>query len=99
MKRYGFIFGVSILTVVVLSSILQATQVLYRSPKQLGEESSLVILGKVRDVHSYWNESRSKILTETVVEVDETYKGQAGSLVRIVQLGGVVDNVSPEGRS
>lgn len=93
MKCYALALGVSILVVIVLAPFLQATQILYRSPQQLGEESSLVILGKVRNVNSYWNESRSKIFTETVVEVDETYKGQTGSIVRIIQLGGVVGHV------
>lgn len=93
MKRTASILGASLVIVTYLCASLQATQIIYRSPKQLGEESSLVILGKVREVHSYWNENGSKIFTETVVEVDESYKGQAGPVIRIVQLGGVVGNV------
>ncbi len=70
-----------------------ATQVIQRTPKELAQESQLVVDGKVASVRSYWNEDRSKILTEAVVAVGSTYKGGDAQSVRVVQLGGVVDNV------
>jgi hypothetical protein len=93
MKRAAAILGASILVLAVLATDLPATQIIYRSPKELGDESSLVVLGKVRDSRSYWNESGTKILTETLIEVSESYKGQGGALVPVIQLGGVVGNV------
>jgi hypothetical protein len=59
----------------------------------MGELSTLVVRGTVAGVRSYWNEQRTKVFTETRVTVDETYKGTAGSEVRIVQPGGVVGHV------
>jgi hypothetical protein len=70
-----------------------ATQVIYQTPRQLGEVSALVVDGRVASVRSYWNDSHTKILTEAVVNVNGAHKGDAGSTVRIVQLGGVVGNV------
>jgi hypothetical protein len=70
-----------------------ATQVEYVSPRQMGEESALVVRGRVGSVRSFWNESHTKILTETVIQVDETYKGGAEGTVRVLQLGGVVDHM------
>lgn len=93
MKRATAILGASILVLAVLATNLPATQIIYRSPKELGDESSLVVLGKVRDSRSYWNERGTKILTETLIEVSESYKGRAGTLVPVVQLGGVVGTV------
>ena len=93
MNRRSSILGASLLVLAVLVSLSQATQIIYRSPKQMGDESSLVVLGRVTQVQSYWNENRTKIFTETLVEIDEAYKGTAGPYARVVQLGGVVDNV------
>lgn len=93
MKRFATILGISLLLLTFLSPVIQATQIEYRNPRQLGEESSLVVLARVESVRSYWNETHTKIFTETSVTVDETYKGGTVPNARIVQLGGVVGNV------
>jgi hypothetical protein len=93
MMRFAPILGISLLVLTFLSPVIQATQIEYRSPRQLGEESSLVVLARVDNVRSYWNETHTKIFTETTVTVDETYKGGTVPIARIVQLGGVVGNV------
>jgi len=59
----------------------------------MGEESALVVQGKVTGVRSYWNDSNTKIFTETQVAVDRSFKGGAGGTVSVVQLGGVVGHV------
>jgi hypothetical protein len=71
----------------------KATQILYQSPQQLGEQSSLVVRGKVTSTRSFWNDQRTKVFTETHIAVDETYKGGDVATLRVVQLGGVVDNI------
>jgi len=76
-----------------LITTARATQVLYRTPRELGAESALVVRGEVVGVRSYWNEKRTKIFTAARVAVDETYKGSGASTVDVIQLGGVVDNV------
>ncbi len=81
------------LSFVLIASTAFATQILYQSPQQLGQQSSLVVRGKVVSVDSYWNDDHSKIFTRTRVGVDETYKGVDEPVVDIIQLGGVVDNV------
>jgi hypothetical protein len=70
-----------------------ATQIAYRSPQQLGDESALVVRGRVQSVESYWNSKHTKIFTRTRIAVDETYKGSARPMIDVVQLGGVVGNV------
>jgi len=79
------------LFILVLSA--GATQVLYQSLDQLGQNSSAVVQGKVAGLRSYWNENHTKIFTETTITVDEVFKGQPGGTVRVVQLGGTVDNI------
>ncbi len=76
-----------------LSSLTYASQVIYKSPQQLGDESVLVVRGRVQSVESYWNSKQTKIFTRTRISVDETYKGSAHPTIDIVQMGGVVGNV------
>lgn len=93
MRRATAFLGASVCVFAFLFSTAQATQIIYRSPKQMGQESPLVVQGKVASVTSKWNEKHSKIFTETVVTIDETFKGQPMRSVNILQLGGIVDNV------
>jgi hypothetical protein len=93
MYRLMMFLGVSVLALALLAPLADATQVIYRTPRQLGEDAALVVDGRVTNVRAYWNETQSKIFTEATVHVGGTHKGDAGSTVRIVQLGGVVDNV------
>ena len=93
MKRASSILRVSILVLVALTTFGQATQIIYRSPQQMGEESALVVSGRVTGVRSYWNDTNTKICTETQVAIDQSYKGGAGGTVSVVQLGGVVGHV------
>jgi len=93
MKRASSILRVSIPVLIILTLSVQATQIIYRSPQQMGEESALVVSGRVTGVRSYWNDTNTKIFTETRVAVDQSYKGGAGGTVSVVQLGGVVGHV------
>lgn len=93
MKRASSILRVSIPVLIILSMSVQATQIIYRSPQQMGEESALVVSGRVTGVRSYWNDTNTKIFTETQVAVDQSFKGGAGGTVNVVQLGGVVGHV------
>ena len=70
-----------------------STQILARSPEQLGATSTLVVRGRVAELSSFWNESETKILTEVEIEVDANHKGQAPTRLRVLQMGGVVGNV------
>jgi hypothetical protein len=94
MKRNVSILWVSVLVLLVLAAAGQATEVIYRSPKQLADESSQIVRGMVTGVRSYWNAEKTRIFTEVRVKVDETYKGGALPEARIVQLGGIVDHVN-----
>lgn len=76
-----------------LALSVSATQVIFKSVEQLGEDSSAVVMGTVVNVRSFWNDTRSKIFTSTVIAVEESYKGRPGGSVEVLQLGGTVDNV------
>ena len=87
------IISISILTLIIFVSVAGATQVLYQTLDQLGQNASAVVQGTVIDLRSYWNDNHTKIFTETTITVDEVFKGQPGGVVKVVQLGGTVDNI------
>ena len=82
-----------ILLSIGLTAPAYATQVLFKSPQDLGREAPLFIHGRVQSVESYWNNERTKIFTSTEIAVEETYKGSTGQTIEIVQLGGTVGKV------
>ena len=92
MRRFA-IYVLTAFVIVTVAPATHATQVIYKSPQQLGEESALVVQGRVASVRSFWNPQRTKIMTETIVAVDETFKGRAGETVSLLQLGGEVDGI------
>ncbi|MEJ2721947.1 MAG: hypothetical protein P8181_12540 [bacterium] len=93
MNKIAVIGGVVGVVILLIAAGAHATQIIFQTPREMGAESALVVRGTVASVKSFWNDSQTKILTETVINIDETYKGGAGSTARILQLGGVVDNV------
>jgi len=84
---------VTFVVMLSLATSATATQVIMQSLAELGENSTAVVKGKVAGVRSYWNDSHTKIFTETTITIDETFKGQLGGVVSVVQLGGTVDNI------
>lgn len=92
MRRLAIVLFIAVF-ISSVATLSHATQVVYKTPKQLGQESALVVQGKVGDVRSFWNAKRTKIFTETRIDIDQSYKGNASASVTLLQLGGVVDNV------
>lgn len=72
---------------------VQATQVVPLALPELATDAGLVVEGRVVAQRSFWNEARSRILTEVDVEVVQSHKGRQPARVTIVQMGGVVDGV------
>jgi hypothetical protein len=94
MKKAVCILWISVGVLLVLSAAGQATKIIYQSPKELATQSSQIVRGTVTGVKSYWNEEGTKIFTEALVAVDETYKGAAIGEARVLQLGGIVGHVN-----
>ena len=92
-RSFSILAALTVVAVAALSGAVSATQILYKSVEQLGGESAVVVQGKVAETRSFWNDKHTRILTEVVVSVERTYKGDDRTEVRIVQMGGTVDNV------
>jgi hypothetical protein len=94
MKKAACILWVSACALLVLSAAGEATKILYQSPRELANESSQIVRGTITSVKSYWNAEGTKIFTEALVAVDQTYKGAAIGEARVLQLGGIVGHVN-----
>lgn len=94
MKRIVLLLLASILFLAFAADIGLATKIVYRSPRELADESSHIVRGRVERVRSFWNREQTKIFTEAVIAVDETYKGAALHEARVLQLGGIVGHVN-----
>jgi hypothetical protein len=82
-----------VVVLIICAHSVCATEITYQSPRELGKQSTLVVLGTVSGVRSYWNEKKTKIFTEIDVSVEQGYKGQTPGSVKLLQLGGTVGNV------
>jgi hypothetical protein len=74
-------------------TLASATQVQYQSVEMMGVSAQRIVHGTVAGVRAYWNESRTRILTETTIDISEDYKGAGPARVQVLQYGGVVDDV------
>ena len=94
MKRLGAaLFLLVFIAPCCVPTLASATQVQYQSIEMMGESAQRIVRGTVTGTRPYWNESRTRILTETTINIAEDYKGAGSANVRLVQFGGVVDDV------
>jgi hypothetical protein len=60
----------------------------------LSDQSDLVVVGKVSEIHSKWNKDKSRIYTDVTVDVEEFVKGsETGKSIVVTHPGGEVDGV------
>jgi hypothetical protein len=58
------------------------------------EGSDAIVVGRVSDARTHWNDDHSVILTETEVLVDDVWKGTVeGNRIVVQTLGGAVDGI------
>jgi hypothetical protein len=88
MKRSGVLLAVALLTALPAA----ASTFLNMTPRQLTREADAVIVGRVLQVHSFWNQDASMILTDVTIAVDETIRGEAPGIVHVRTFGGTVGN-------
>ena len=57
--------------------------------------ADLITIGEVISVSSYWNENHTVILTDNIIRINDTLKGETiGKEIKIQTMGGNVDNES-----
>jgi hypothetical protein len=62
------------------------------SREELVERTDAVVAGRVIEVSSFWNAEHTAILTEAVLEVEDSIVGAAPAYVNLRTFGGQVGN-------
>ena len=68
-----------------------AAYLIHLTLEEMTAQSQAVLLGRCVAVSSAWNADHSDIVTNSVFEVSQYYKGGLGKRVTITELGGEVD--------
>jgi len=66
------------------------------SDQQLVAQSDAIVVGKVLETFSYWNDEHTMIYTEAVINVQRVVVGEAPALINVRTAGGVVGSYKVE---
>jgi hypothetical protein len=86
MKRVGF--GIALTLALALPA--GASTFIEMSREELVEQADAVVAGRVVEVKSFWNRQGTAILTEAVIEVEDSILGKTASRVKVRTFGGEV---------
>ena len=84
------------LLALALAAPAAASTFLYQSQAELVGRAEAVVQGRIVEVHSFWNAEHTVILTEAVLEVEDTVVGAAPAFVNLRTFGGRVGNYTVE---
>lgn len=87
MKRV-LVVGLLLLAVVSLPG--GASTFVKMSQKELVQDSELVVVGRVLSTNSYWEKTGTVIVTEAMIQVEETVFGDGPTVVKVLTFGGEV---------
>jgi hypothetical protein len=83
--------ALALATTLLAAGAAVATTVVHMDTRALATRSADIVVGQVTETRSYWDDSKSRILTEVRLRVERRLKGEpAGELV-LTQLGGELD--------
>lgn len=90
MLRFSRTVGLGAL---LLAALAQATTLLALDVIALTHGSGVVVRGKVKSSEARWTRDGARIMTDTAIEVRETWKGAHADTVTVMQQGGVLGDV------
>lgn len=83
-------FGIAFLLPLALALPARASTFLAMSREELVEKAGAIVAGRVVEVNSHWNGKGTIIVTEAVIEVEDSILGDAPSHVQVRTFGGQV---------
>ena len=93
MKKFFYYSLIYISVYFLPVSIIQSQQIA-TNLKTLTKNSEVVLIGKVSEQESKWNENKSRIYTDVTIEVNEYLKGKTEEKsITVSHLGGEVGEV------
>lgn len=88
--RQLFLFAIA----TSITASLGATTLIREGLDELVASNQRVVVGKVIDAVSYWNQDKTFILTDVRIALDETLKGQSGRELTVTLPGGRVGDLT-----
>ncbi len=92
-RTFRLAFLLVFLSAFLVAGPLSSSTFLAMGRAELITKSESVIESTVVDAKSYWNEDRSMIWTEVVLQVDDLLKGESSGLVRVQIPGGQIGDL------
>lgn len=92
MKRVVSFLLLATAAMTALAGPAGASTFLALSQAELVEQAEAVVQGRIVEVQSFWNSEHTAILTEAVLEVEDTVVGSAPAYVNLRTFGGQVGN-------
>ncbi|MGB5287856.1 MAG: hypothetical protein WBQ32_13545 [Ignavibacteriaceae bacterium] len=87
-------FLLTVLTIICGTYFTSFAQQFATELKDLSKGADIVLTGKVIEQASGWNENKTRIYTQAIIQVDEYIKGKGtGNTVTVKYLGGEVGDV------
>lgn len=82
-----------LLAMLFAAAVAQATTLLALDVPSLTKASSAVVRATVRSNATRWTNDGGRIMTDTVLEVTESWKGTPGKYITVMQPGGVIGDI------
>ncbi|MEM7051991.1 MAG: hypothetical protein AAF604_20150 [Acidobacteriota bacterium] len=96
MRKHGILL-LMLAAAVIFSTIPAAASTFVAiDTKDLVNKSDQIVQGKVTETESFWDETGRVIVTEALIQVEDTLAGKAESWVRVRTFGGEVDGYTVE---
>ncbi len=95
MKQYRtrILWLLSVLGLIVFISYSYSLTLAKASLKELTEESTLIIVGKVAATECVWLDKSAKVIcTDLKIAIDDQLKGEKNTTIAVRQLGGKIDD-------
>lgn len=84
----------AIVSVFLLTTLSHATTVERLNLDGLVKKAHKIVVGKVRNSRTYWSDNGKLILTNYMIDVEETIKGDAARTVELTTIGGTIGDLT-----
>jgi len=89
--RYAIVAALALTSLVTWTATASATVMKYVDLARLVEISDVVVQGRIVNQQTYLDEEYGHVVTDTTVEVDQTFLGRSTKTVTFQQWGGAYD--------
>jgi hypothetical protein len=93
-KILNFSLALTLITMILLSAHVKASTFIRADLNYLTHNHSRIMVGTITDIRSYWNSSKTSMLSDVVILPSYHIKGESLETLTITVLGGTVNGLS-----